>query len=167
MLRILVQAITESKLDNYERPVTQLTGILKKLFGRLSSQVTNNAQLWELYADLVSIDTDTEVNATFRLVQLLQKAYRSAMQEKNWEKDVESCVAKLSLCGKYAQSCLDLLEKQKDNESLHIASSAKLSLRSVVSQIKLCYGNTIPSIVDTAIIDLEKLQTELEIKLKS
>jgi hypothetical protein len=169
VLKILVQAIVENKADNYGQEVNRLGSEAQKLLGRLTSQVTNNAQVWEVYADLVAgnSDTETSTTATFRVAQLMQKSYRSAIQEKNWEKDVESCTFTLRLCRKYVESCLDLMNKDSSKENIQLASSSKLSLRSALSQVKLCYELDIPKEIKEVLDILECLQRDLQDKLSS
>lgn len=168
VLQILVQAIVENKEDNYGQQTGRLAAVVQKLLGRLTSQVTNNAQVWEVYADLIAGNNDTEPTNAFRVSQLLQKAHRSAIQEKNWEKDMTSCMSTLKLLRKYVESCLDLLSKDSSSkENFQLASSAKLSLRSAISQVKLCYEYDIPEEVKVALDGLTKLQNDLESRLTS
>lgn len=167
MLRILVQAVVENKEDNYGQQAGRLTAVVQKLLGRLTSQVTNNAQVWEVYADLIAGNNDTEVTNAFRVSQLLQKAHRSAIQEKNWEKDLALCMSTLKLLRKYVESCVDLLAKDSSKENFQLASSAKLSLRSAISQVKLCYEFDIPKEVEVELEDLTKLQKDFENRLTS
>lgn len=167
VLRILVQAVVENKEDNAGQQIGHMSAIVQKLLGRLTSQVTNNAQVWEIYADLVAGNQSSEATAPYRVSQLLQKAHRSAIQEKNWEKDVSSCVVTLKLLQKYVSSCLHLLSLDKSKDNVQLASSAKLSLRSALSQVKLCYEFDTPKEVGEVLGDLIKLQKDLEDKLAS
>lgn len=166
VLRILVQAVVENKEDNYGQEVGKLAPFVQKLLGRLTSQVTNNAEVWEIYADIVASNLDVET-AAFRVAQLLQKAYRSAIQEKNWEKDISSCTFTLKLCGKFIRSCLEMLKRESSKENIQLASSAKLSGRSVVSTVKLCYELDIPKEVKEALDNLQELHKNLEDRLSS
>lgn len=167
MLKILVQAVLENKEDNYGQNAGRLAPLVQKLLGRLTSQVTNNAQVWEIYADLVAGNTDTESTTEFRVAQLMQKSYRSAIQEKNWEKDITSCTFTLRLCRKYVDKCLDLLRKDLSKENVQLASSAKLSGRSAISQVKLCYQLDIPKEIKDAFDVLEELNKDLQEKLSN
>ncbi|KAK4001962.1 hypothetical protein OUZ56_003824 [Daphnia magna] len=167
VLKILLQAILENKEDNYGQNVERLAPSVQKLLGRLTSQVTNNAQVWEIYADLLAGNADTDTTTMFRVAQLMQKSYRSAIQEKNWEKDIISCMFTLRLCRKYVDRCLDLLRKDLSKENLQLASSAKLSLRSAISQVKLCYELDIPNEIQEALGALEELSKHLQDKLSN
>ena len=165
MLRILVQAIVENKEDNYGQEVGRLAPVVQKLFGRLTSQVTNNAEVWEIYADLVTTNIDMETTNAFRVAQLLQKAYRSAIQEKNWEKDLSSCTFTVKLCSKYVGSCLDMLKKESCKENIQLASSAKLSVRSAMSTVNICYVLDVPPEIKEALDCLKDLLKCLEDQL--
>ncbi len=167
VLRILVQAVVENKEDNYGQEVGKLAPFVQKLLGRLTSQVTNNAEVWEIYADIVASNSDVETTAAFRVAQILQKAYRSAIQEKNWEKDISSCTFTLKLCGKFIRSCLEMLSRESSKENIQLANSAKLSGRSVVSTVKLCYELHIPKEVKEALDGLQELHKNLEDRLSS
>lgn len=160
VLKILVQAIAENKEDNYGEKVGRLATSIHKLLGRITSQVTNHAGVWEAYADLVQSEGDT-----FRVAQFLQKAYRSAVQEKNWEKDVESCLKTLKLSCKFIESCLALLAKDCSKDNQQLAISAKLSLRSTISQVKRCYEFDVPESISAQLDLMEKLQTDLTASL--
>ena len=164
VLRILVQSVSENKEDNAGQPVGRLSTAVQKLLGRLTCQVTNNAQVWETYADLVAA---TEKDAHFRAAQLAQKALRSAVQEKNWEKDVNSCIETLKTCSKFVSLCLEMLAKDSSKENVQLAASAKLSLRSVFSQVRLCYPMDIPENIQEQLNPLEKLQSDLLALLSS
>lgn len=167
VLRILVQAIVENKEDNSGQEVGHMSAAVQKLLGRLTSQVTNNAQVWEIYADLVAGNHEGEAANAFRVSQLLQKAHRSAIQEKNWEKDISSCTATLNLLKKNVNSCLKLLAFDNSKENIQLASSSKLSLRSCISQVKLCYEFDTPKEVVDSLEELSMLQKDLEEKLTS
>lgn len=160
VLKILVQAIAENKEDNYGEKAGRLATSAHKLLGRITSQVTNSARVWEAYSDLVASEGDA-----FRTAQFLQKAYRSAVQEKNWENDVESCMDTLKLSCKFIKSCLALLAKDCSKDNQQLAISAKLSLRSTISQVKRCYEFDIPEAIATQLELMEKLQIDLTASL--
>lgn len=59
----------------------QERGAALKLFGRLTSKVTNDGKVWELYADLVTIPGDTpEDGVAFKGCQYLQKSASCSLQ---------------------------------------------------------------------------------------
>jgi len=158
VLRILVQVVAEKKEDAGGVQLPALTSKIFKLFGRLTSQVTNNAQAWEAYADLMFA---VEEQASFQLVQTLQKAFRSAVQVKCWEKDVDSCLVTLALCQKFIKSCINLLSNERVKENIQLASSAKLSMVAAMSQVKRCYESEIPVKITEILCPVELDLTEL------
>lgn len=168
VLRILVQSVAENKDDNYGQPAARLAASVHKLLGRLTAQVTNNAQVWEIYSDLVAAGCGSnEDQSPFRVAQLLQKAHSCAVMEKNWEKDTDTCILTLKLCSKFINSCLQLLASGVSKEHQHLASSAKLSLRTALAQVKRYYEVDIPEAIREQLKQLENLQDELLAKLSS
>jgi len=158
VLTILVQAIVEERLDCHGLMVSRLGPATQKLLGRLTAQVPNNARVWEIYADLLSGGTShEEVDRLFRVAQLLQKSYRSAVQQTGWDKDVATCCTAMQICIRFADACLACLGSlPASKETVHLCASAKLSLRSLVSQTRRCYDNQIPPEVDQLVRDLEQ-----------
>ena len=158
VLTILVQAIVEERLDCHGLMVSRLGPATQKLLGRLTAQVPNNARVWEIYADLLSGGTShEEVDRLFRVAQLLQKSYRSAVQQTGWDKDVATCCTAMQICIRFADACLACLGSlPASKETVHLCASAKLSLRSLVSQTRRCYDNHIPPEVDQLVRDLEQ-----------
>lgn len=160
VLKILVQAIADNKEDNYGEKVGRLASSAHKLLGRITSQVTNHAGVWEAYANLVASEGDA-----FRNAQFLQKAYRSAVQEKNWETEIESCLKTLELSCRFIESCLSLLAKDCSKDNQQLAISAKLSLRSTISQVKRFYEFEMPEAIAAQVESMEKLQMDLTASL--
>jgi gas vesicle protein len=168
-LGILVRAINENHEDSCGIPASRLAPAAQKLFGRLTSQVVNHAQVWEIYAALIAnLSEPNQTDKLFRVAQTLQKAYRSAVMMDSWEKDVQDCYTTLKLCIKFADSCSACLgcgSVSKEMEQL--VKSAKLSLRSAISQVKRCYEFDIPSNVSSEIENLEQKVSSIDQMLSS
>ena len=158
VLQILVQATVDNKEDARGIQIRSMATNILKLFGRLTSQVTNNPSVWENYADLMYA---VEEGTTFLVVQTLQKAYRSAVQIKGWEKDMETCMSTLNVCQKFIENCLSLLSKESTKEHVQLANSAKLSIFAVVKQVKNCYDSDIPLMINNKVDVLELKVNEL------
>nr|CAD7257445.1 unnamed protein product [Timema shepardi] len=91
VLQILVQAVTRDILDSQGVPAGRLRAKLLTLFGRLTSQVTNNSKVWWLYSQLTA-SQDEKTHSILQLtVQYLQKAQRSAVQDAHWVQDTAKC----------------------------------------------------------------------------
>lgn len=158
VLQILVQVIAEKKEDASGVQLSTLTTSILKLFGRLTSQVTNNAHVWQTYADLMCA---AEQHTSYQVAQTLQKACRSAVQVKSWEKDVDTCLSTLSLCQKFIENCIALVSNEHAKENLQLASSAKLSVVAAISQVKRCYDIEIPAKISDNLSLLEPKLNEL------
>jgi hypothetical protein len=59
------------------------------------------------------------------------------------------------------------MNKDSSKENIQLASSSKLSLRSALSQVKLCYELDIPKEIKEVLDILECLQRDLQDKLSS
>lgn len=85
---------------------SKLRPTLLELFGRLTSKVTSNWEVWSLYARLVGDGlSDLEGDTNNKALHYLQKALRSSIQRIGWEKDEKSAIENVDLCirllGKY------------------------------------------------------------------
>ncbi len=79
-----------------------------KLFGRLTSRITTDGQLWQLYAELAAAAPDNESSEEnskdLKVCQMLQKATAALSQQRGWEKDEGSrCKEVIEVAEKYAK----------------------------------------------------------------
>ncbi|CAG2054189.1 unnamed protein product [Timema podura] len=137
VLQILVQAVTKDILDSQGIPAGRLRAKLLTLFGRLTSQVTNNSKVWWLYSQLTA-SQDEKTHSILQLtVQFLQKAHRSAVQDGHWMHDKAKCKNVMDISISLVDACLELCKNcSSSNEALQVLSSAKLSLKGVISRLK-------------------------------
>nr|CAD7446994.1 unnamed protein product [Timema bartmani] len=137
VLQILVQAVTKDILDSQGIPAGRLRAKLLTLFGRLTSQVTNNSKVWWLYSQLTA-SQDEKTHSILQLtVQFLQKAHRSAVQDGHWIQDTAKCKNVMDISISLVDACLELCKNcSSSNEALQVLSSAKLSLKGVISRLK-------------------------------
>ncbi|KAK6617314.1 hypothetical protein RUM44_005645 [Polyplax serrata] len=117
-----------------------------ELFGRLTSQVINDSELWFLYSEVV--DNDTPENL-MKKQQLLIKAHRSAMNKTGWEKNFNNCNRIIYILSKLME--VGLLIRKPD-----VLMSCKLAATGTLTKIKREYPD-----VDIS-KNLEKNMAEVE-----
>ncbi|UJR28856.1 hypothetical protein I4U23_010080 [Adineta vaga] len=117
-----------------------------ELFGRLSSQVTNDADIWELYSDLCQLKKDdNSVDWQMKILQNLQRAHRCAVsQTTGWENEVSTINDILKLSIKLANVSNDKLSEHHGNESFkQLCHSIRLALNSVLTRLKQKYDSSL------------------------
>lgn len=128
--------------------VNKLREKLLTLFGRLTSQVLNDAELWYLYSEVPP--TDSAANLT-KKHQLLLKAHRSAVNKQGWEKDLESCKKVIEIVSKLIDVSLTLQEKSA-------LTSCKMAASGTIIQIKKEFpGNDVCDAVEEKFNKLKEL----------
>ncbi|XP_067127794.1 tetratricopeptide repeat protein 27 [Centruroides vittatus] len=133
VLSILIKAILEDMPDIYGHPASKLRKNALTLLGRITSKVTNNSKAWQLYAKLcLNPEGDNNQETMERALQYLQKAYRSAIQKQNWQKNPSSCKEVLYHAKELTEAYLHC-QKSCSNENLtkQLLSSASLMIKSV------------------------------------
>ncbi|CAI9720980.1 repeat 27 [Octopus vulgaris] len=164
ILKILVKAIKEDIPDANAIPSSYLLPKALELFGRLTSKVTTDAQVWELYAKLTELKTEDPMKDE-RVLQFLQKAYKCSTQESGWEKNPEKCNEKGSLALELADAHLIYSAQAKHSTiSVQTLSSAKLMLRSILSTIKKFHGDAITGDIEDNVKEIcSKLDSAITI----
>ncbi|XP_041351837.1 tetratricopeptide repeat protein 27-like [Gigantopelta aegis] len=164
VLNILVRAVTENIPDTNGTPAGKLRPALMELFGRITSKITSEARIWQMYAELNSSGSTRDKITSEKTLQYLQKAHRCDMQKSDWEKNIDKCkeVAALSAqLAKAYQQCAELTDDH--TQCLQMMSSAKLMLKGITTKIKQQHldptNETVPE-------DLERLCGELESQLQ-
>lgn len=104
VLSILVKAVTSDMLDNYDRPASKFYDETLKLFGRLTSQISTEGRIWELYADLALFGLEQKRNDQdpVKIGQFMQKANACFVQKSGWEREVDKSKDVLKVAAKYA-----------------------------------------------------------------
>ncbi len=109
VLSILVGAINADLKDNMDKACSRFRPQAQKLFGRLTSKVTTDGRIWELYADLIASpalekgETEAEASADLhRVCELLRKSVACHAQKSGWEKEAEKSLEVLRVGMKYA-----------------------------------------------------------------
>ena len=138
VLEVLVKTITENIPDSNGQPSGYLKPKALELFGRITSVVTSNADIWRLYSQLVAgKGEDLTPEEREKCLSLLQKSHRCVTQAPSWEKDSKKCldiIRKSHQLAKLYQNSVKLLTER--TQKIQLLSSCKLMLKGVITKIK-------------------------------
>ncbi|KAG5315713.1 TTC27 protein, partial [Acromyrmex insinuator] len=133
VLQILTNAIVNNINDANGNPASRLLQNSLELFGRITSNILNNPDIWRMYAELVVLKK-TDVNEE-RAAQYLQKAYRF-ITSNSWSHSEAATLKVLDLCCDLAQAYLRCTTDIAVIKKRKMLGSAKLSLLGVVKKVK-------------------------------
>ncbi|XP_050441456.1 tetratricopeptide repeat protein 27 [Adelges cooleyi] len=137
VLKILVQAVQTNVKDENDRPASEHRKCLLQLFGRLTSQVQNDGEIWKLYAHLEAAVPSLSKETVDKILHHLQCAHRFTTQGNKWEQNKDTCMNVIHLSLELTEAYLNCCDKAENIEQRRrYLSSAKLMLVSAVSQIE-------------------------------
>lgn len=134
ILNILSNAIIDDINDADGNKTRNILPKALELFGRITSVLPNNADVWRLYAELNSLNNDDINNQ--KTAQYLQRAYRASVSDPKWFQRLESVENVLSMCIKLAEAYENCSQNCSDIQKRGLLGSAKLSLQSVIKKVK-------------------------------
>ncbi|CAF2114729.1 unnamed protein product [Rotaria magnacalcarata] len=161
VLQRLVNLLSENEQNEIWLKIYQKS---LELFGRLTAQVTNDADVWELYSDLCELKKDdTSIDWHMKILQQLQRAHRCAInQTSSWENEIETIRSVLILSNKLAAKTIEKLGEHVENENFkQSCHSIRLTLNSVMTRLKQKYDSSLMTTDEKIMNDTQELEKSI------
>ncbi|KAK7601112.1 hypothetical protein V9T40_008553 [Parthenolecanium corni] len=159
VLRILVNALSNNSMQG---DMIALTKQAVKLFGRLTSMVLNNSEIWTLYASVTQLSEEESDEKLQKIAQYYQKAQRIKASETNWEAFVDQCKDMIKLCLNLAEAQKQCSKCLPDLQATQHLNSAKLVLKSVAAKIKKSQTDVFGEMNKDLLNEMQNLKNEID-----
>ncbi|KAK3700289.1 hypothetical protein RRG08_033566 [Elysia crispata] len=154
ILGILTRAVIEKIPDVNGRSAERLWGKLTELFGRVTSKVTSDGDVWASYAKLYSNQIGEKEPDMEKAMDFQQKAVRCFTQKGDWEKDQDLCKKVTEKSIYLADTQIQFCADKPAQETLKILPATKLMLKGTLVKIQKQHTDSVTQELATEVSEL-------------